>query len=125
VVFGRTSGLIRDYADPKGQLGGMAASVAAGSTFKWLCVGCRLMKPLDLAEWLDRCGPRYSMLNQIDVCPECGAPRFLMWSRGRSTPYLPMKVEWLMMLREVATDPEAWFEIHFMEGPGTGLDHER
>ena len=110
--------MIRDNADPKGQLGGMAASAEAGSTYEWFCVGCRRMRPLDLAEWLARCGPRYSMFNQIDVCPECGAPRFLMWSRSRATPYLPMKVEWLWLSREVAKDPEAWFEIRFMEDPG-------
>ena len=124
MVFGRKSCLIRDNADPRGQLGGMAASAASGSTFQWLCVGCGQMKPLDLAEWLDRCGPRYSMLNQIDVCP-CGAPRSLMWSRGPTTPYLPMKVEWLWMTREISGDPDAWFMIDFMEGPGTGRDPRR
>ena len=118
MVFTRTGCLIENNADPMGQLGGMEAAQGKGSTYRWLCVGCGQMAPLDLPEWIRRCGPRYSMLNQIDVCP-CGAPRFLMWSRSQSTPYLPMKVEWLWLSREVATDPGAWFEIHFMEGPGT------
>ena len=72
------------------------------------------MEALDLAEWLGRCGPRYSMLNQIDVCG-CGAPRTLMWSRGSATPFLPMKWEWLWIIPEVSRDPEAWWEIWWME----------
>jgi len=115
VSQGRKPGLIRDCDDPRGQLGGMIAAAEAGSQFKWTCAGCRRMEAIDLAEWLARCGPRYSMLNQIDVCPRCGGPRFPNWSRGPGTPYLPMKVEWLWVTREVARDPEAWFTIQFME----------
>jgi len=91
MVQGRMRCVIHDPDDVRGQLGGIAASAADGGDFRWKGVGCPYLGPLDLAEWLGRCGPRYSMLNQIDVCPKCGAPRSLMWSRGPNTPYLPMK----------------------------------
>ena len=115
MVQGRMRCIIHGPDDVRGQLGGIAASAADGGDFRWKCVGCPDLGPLDLAEWLGRCGPRYSMLNQIDVCPKCGAPRSLMWRRGPSTPYLPMKVEWLWMTKEVSSDSEAWYEIEFVE----------
>ena len=115
MMHGRGRGLVHGYGDRNGHLGNMVEAEAKGSRFKWLCVGCDRMTTADLAEWLARCGPRYSMLNQIDICPRCGAPSFLMWSRGASTPFLPMKVEWLWMSREISTDPEAWWEIRWME----------
>gem|GEM_PF-4460915 len=55
------------------------------------------------------------MLNQIDVCSRCGAPCYLIVSRGASTPFLPMKVEWLWIVREINNDPDAWWQIQFME----------
>lgn len=115
MVFSRTRGIVRDYDDARGHLGSMVKDRTSGSLYSWLCCGCDRMEPADLAEWLARCGPRYSMLNQIDVCRRCGAPSFLMWSRGSGTPFLPMKVEWLWMSREISTDPEAWWEIRWME----------
>ena len=115
MVQGRNGCIITGLGDERGWLGGMSLAADLGSKFRWICVGCPGLEPLDLAEWLGRCGPRYSMLNQIDVCPKCGAPRSLMWSRGANTPYLPMKVEWLWMTKEVSTDPDAWYEIEFVE----------
>ena len=35
--------------------------------------------------------------------------------QGPNTPYLPMKVEWLWMTKEVSSDPGAWYEISFVE----------
>ena len=115
MVQGRNGCIITGLGDERGWLGSMSLSADMGSKFRWICVGCPGLEPLDLAEWLGRCGPRYSMLNQIDVCPKCGAPRLLIWSRGPNTPYLPMKVEWLWMTKEVSSDPGAWYEIRFVE----------
>ena len=96
-------------------MGRMTARLACGALYSWLCCGCDRMDAADLGEWLARCGPRYSMLNQIDVCRRCGAQAFLMWSRGPGTPFVPMKVEWLWLSREISLDPEAWWEIRWME----------
>lgn len=40
-----------------------------------------------------------------------------MKSLGGGTPLTPMKDEWLWLSREIGygRDPEAWFEIEFME----------
>ena len=115
MVQGRNGCIITGLGDGRGPLGSMSLAADMGSKFRWICVGCPGLEPLDLAEWLGRCGPRYSMLNQNDVCPKCGAPRLLIWSRGPNTPYLPMKVEWLWMTKEVSSDPGAWYEIRFVE----------
>jgi len=115
VSQGRKPGIVSSIDDIRGMLGFMAQSVTEGARYRWNCVGCRARPPLDLAEWLGRCGPRYSMLNQIDVCSRCGAPCYLIVSRGASTPFLPMKVEWLWIVREINNDPDAWWQIQFME----------
>lgn len=114
-MHGRGHGLVSGYRDFRGHVGYMIKARDDGSRFSWLCAGCRRMTPADLQEWLIRCGPRWSMLNAIEICPQCGAPSFLMWSRGSATPFLPVKVEWLWFSREISQDTDAWWEIRWME----------
>jgi hypothetical protein len=101
-------------------VGGCVEAAKRGAVFKWRCHhDCRFV-PVDLNEILARCGPTYSLHNEIGVCQKCGAPMTIMKSPSNGTPMTPMKDEWLWLCHEIGygRDPEAWFEIEFMEPEG-------
>ena len=56
------------------------------------------------------------MWNLLSVC-DCGAPRTLHATTGPGTPMGPLKDDFLWVIPEIGWghDPDAWFEIDFME----------
>lgn len=104
---------------------GMVTARRSGAIFAWRCHGgCSRMEAVDLDEHLRRCGPNYSLHNEVSICKACGAPTTVMKSPHRGTPLTPMKDEDLWVLREVRLgDPDEWFEIDWMDG-GISLELE-
>lgn len=115
MVFGRPNAgrRVLAFADVED----MAEAVADGAVISWKCHGDCTWRPWGAADYLARVGPRYCAHNEISVCPECGAPRTLCYQPAQGSPYRPLKDEGLWLMREVGfgRDPDAWFEIEFME----------
>lgn len=91
-------------------------AAASGAIFRWKCKGCEEWAEADFADLLQCEGPNFPTWNLLSVCP-CGAPRVLHASPSHGTPLRALKDDYLWILREVGygRDPDAWFEIDWME----------
>lgn len=98
-------------------LGNAAESHARGGSFRWKCRGCQVWSDLDFDDYLSMEGPRFPTWNLLSECPSCHGPRTLYASPARATPFQPMTDGHLWVLAEIGygRDPDAWFEIDFME----------